>query len=111
MHFGADPDILVGRPPAHIGTNKLPKIITAMREAIIAAGGEDRSILTAKMTDITVKDNSHYRGIQVNDTKNLHHFSERDSWPPAHSARDIFYLLHKKNISHRGQALCSLGLG
>ena len=39
VHFGADPDILVDAHP-HIGTNKLPKIITAMREAIIAAGGE-----------------------------------------------------------------------
>ena len=31
-HFGADPDILVDAHP-HIGTNKLPKIITAMRES------------------------------------------------------------------------------
>ena len=37
VHFGADPDILVDAHP-HIGTNKLPKIITAMREAIISAG-------------------------------------------------------------------------
>ena len=55
MHFGADPDILVDAHP-HIGTNKLPKIITAMREAIIAAGGEVH--FNAKMTDITLKDNT-----------------------------------------------------
>ena len=38
VHFGASPDILVDAHP-HIGTNKLPHIITAMREAIQAAGG------------------------------------------------------------------------
>ena len=35
------PDILVDAHP-HIGTNKLPGIITDMREAIVAAGGEVR---------------------------------------------------------------------
>ena len=65
VHFGADPDILVDAHP-HIGTNKLPKIITAMREAIIAAGGEVH--FNAKMTDITLKDNT-ITGLQINDTK------------------------------------------
>src|SRR5690606_15514398 len=37
--FGASEDILIDAHP-HIGTNKLPKIITAMREAIVNAGGE-----------------------------------------------------------------------
>ena len=68
VHFGADPDILVDAHP-HIGTNKLPKIITAMREAIIAAGGEVH--FNAKMTDITLKDNT-ITGLQINDTNNLH---------------------------------------
>ena len=36
---GASPDILVDARP-HIGTNKLPQIITAMRETILNAGGE-----------------------------------------------------------------------
>ena len=37
--FGAVPDILVEAHP-HIGTNKLPKIIAAMRECILAHGGQ-----------------------------------------------------------------------
>ena len=36
---GADPDILVDAHP-HIGTNRLPAIITKMRESIENAGGE-----------------------------------------------------------------------
>jgi uncharacterized FAD-dependent dehydrogenase len=39
VHFGADPSIIFDAHP-HIGTNKLPQIITAMREAIIECGGE-----------------------------------------------------------------------
>ena len=37
--FGAVPEILVEAHP-HIGTNKLPKIIAAMRECILEHGGE-----------------------------------------------------------------------
>ena len=93
VHFGADPDILVDAHP-HIGTNKLPKIITAMREAIIAAGGQVH--FNAKMTDIIVKDTA-ISGIQINE-KDTHYFSEL-ILATGHSARDIFYLLHKKNIT------------
>ncbi|MEY3600559.1 MAG: hypothetical protein RLZZ463_1336, partial [Bacteroidota bacterium] len=39
VHFGADERILYEAHP-HIGTNKLPHIITAMREQIMAVGGE-----------------------------------------------------------------------
>jgi uncharacterized FAD-dependent dehydrogenase len=41
---GATEDILVDARP-HIGTNKLPQIITAMRESILEAGGECYLIL------------------------------------------------------------------
>jgi uncharacterized FAD-dependent dehydrogenase len=93
VHFGADPDILVDAHP-HIGTNKLPKIITAMREAIIAAGGEVH--FNAKMTDIIIKNNS-ITGLQINDVDS-YRFSEL-ILATGHSARDIFYLLHKKGIT------------
>jgi uncharacterized FAD-dependent dehydrogenase len=39
VHFGAPEDILVDAHP-HIGTNKLPNLIVAMRECIIDYGGE-----------------------------------------------------------------------
>jgi uncharacterized FAD-dependent dehydrogenase len=39
VHFGADEKILYESHP-HIGTNKLPQIITAMREQIVHSGGQ-----------------------------------------------------------------------
>jgi uncharacterized FAD-dependent dehydrogenase len=39
VHFGADPAILYTAHP-HIGTNKLPGIIQAIRQQVIDAGGE-----------------------------------------------------------------------
>ena len=92
VHFGADENILVESHP-HIGTNKLPKIISAMRDAIIKSGGEVH--FNSKMTDIQFLDSS-VRAIKIND----------GDWRPfndlilatGHSARDIFYLLHSKKV-------------
>ena len=39
VHFGAEENILYEAHP-HIGTNKLPQIITSMRKLIIESGGE-----------------------------------------------------------------------
>ncbi|RZJ61264.1 MAG: FAD-binding protein, partial [Flavobacterium sp.] len=52
--FGAAEDILVEAHP-HIGTNKLPKIIKAMREKIIEFGGQ--VLFDTRVTDILVKNN------------------------------------------------------
>ncbi len=92
VSFGANPNILVDAHP-HIGSNKLPKIINTMREAIIDAGGEVH--FNSKLTDLKVE-NSQIQSIQINN----------DSWyefddvvlATGHSARDIYYLLHAKNI-------------
>jgi uncharacterized FAD-dependent dehydrogenase len=92
VHFGADPEILVDAHP-HIGTNKLPKIITSMREAIIEAGGEVR--FNSKLTDLKLENNK-IEAIQINDEQWLSF--EEVILATGHSARDIFYLLHKKNI-------------
>jgi len=51
VRFGASEEILVDAHP-HIGTNKLPKIIEAIREYIIACGGE--VLFDSKLTDIIV---------------------------------------------------------
>lgn len=92
VHFGADEEILVDAHP-HIGTNKLPKIITAMREAIIENGGEVH--FNAKLTDIKVK-NSAIAAIQINKAQWLSF--DTVILATGHSARDIFYLLHEKKI-------------
>jgi len=92
VHFGADEDILVDAHP-HIGTNKLPKIITNMREAIIENGGEVH--FNSKLTDIQLKDNA-ISAIQINEGEwfNFDHVI----LATGHSARDIFYLLHERKI-------------
>lgn len=92
VHFGADEDILIDAHP-HIGTNKLPKIIAAMREAIIENGGEVH--FNSKMTDIKIKDTA-IEAIQINDGEWLEF--EHVILATGHSARDIYYLLHRKNI-------------
>jgi uncharacterized FAD-dependent dehydrogenase len=93
VHFGASEDILVEAHP-HIGTNKLPAIITAMREAVIAHGGAMH--FNAKLTDIKIE-NKAVKGLEINgDT--WHNFSEV-VLATGHSARDIFYLLHKRGVT------------
>lgn len=92
VHFGASEDILVDAHP-HIGTNKLPKIISAMREAILEAGGEVH--FESKLTNLQIEDGA-IKAIEING----------NHWQPCtdlilatgHSARDIFYLLHQHKI-------------
>ncbi|MEO9954891.1 FAD-dependent protein [Nonlabens sp.] len=92
VDFGATPDILVDAHP-HIGTNKLPQIITSMREAILEAGGEVH--FESKMTDLR-HENNQIKAIQINDAE----WKEYDNviLATGHSARDIFNLLHKRDV-------------
>ncbi|MFZ1314376.1 MAG: FAD-dependent monooxygenase, partial [Chitinophagaceae bacterium] len=53
VHFGAEENILYESHP-HIGTNKLPHIITAMREKIVACGGD--FLFEKKVVDILIKE-------------------------------------------------------
>ena len=92
VHFGANPDILIDAHP-HIGTNKLPHIIMAIRKKIIDCGGEIH--FESKLTDLDIKDNI-IHGIFINTT--TYHPIWQLILATGHSARDIFYLLHSKNI-------------
>jgi hypothetical protein len=92
VDFGATPDILVDAHP-HIGTNKLPQIITSMREGIEKAGGN--VFFESKMTDIR-HDQQQISGIQINDKEWI--ACDNVILATGHSARDIFYLLHKRGI-------------
>lgn len=92
-HFGAPEDILIESHP-HIGTNKLPGIITAMREAIIACGGQ--VLFDTKLTDIIIE-NGRVKGVVVNHTETIK--ADALILATGHSARDIFELLHRKSIA------------
>ncbi len=92
VHFGAEEDIIVDAHP-HIGTNKLPHIIVAMREEIIKWGGEVH--FDTKVTDFLLE-NKTIKGLELNhnQTKSF----ENVILATGHSARDIFELLHKRGI-------------
>ncbi len=92
VHFGAEEKILYEAHP-HIGTNKLPHIITAMRELITDCGGQ--FLFNQKVTDFIIENDA---------VKSVTTFSGDTFTADAvilatgHSARDIFELLHSKNI-------------
>ena len=91
-HFGADKNILYEAHP-HIGTNKLPHIITAMRDAIIECGGEVR--FDTKLIDILL-DGDKVKGVKTSDGTTIE--CKSVILATGHSARDIFELLHSKKI-------------
>jgi len=91
--FGASPDILVDAHP-HIGTNKLPDIIAAMRESILRAGGE--VCFGARVTGLVVKGDK-IRGVTLLDGTTIS--ATRVVLATGHSARDIFELLAAQGIA------------
>jgi len=92
VQHGAPEDILVDAYP-HIGTNKLPKVVTAIRETILGCGGEIN--FETKLTDIIIKDKQIEGVITNNKTVFL---AKNIILATGHSARDIFYLLKNKDI-------------
>ncbi len=91
-YFGAEDNVTYEAHP-HIGTNKLPQIITAMREQIIACGGEVH--FEKKLTDILLDGNT-VKGIKTADGTTI--MASSVILATGHSARDIFTLLHNKGI-------------
>ncbi len=89
---GAPEDILIDAHP-HIGSNKLPEVVTAIRESILKAGGEvffehrvvDLILESGKIEGVVTANGKEFRGDAV-------------VLATGHSARDIFELLQRKNI-------------
>lgn len=92
VHFGATEKIMYDAHP-HIGTNKLPHIIIAMREQIENSGGAVH--FEQKVTDILIKNNK-VTGVETA-TGQVYN-AEQVILATGHSARDIFRLLAQKNI-------------
>ncbi|WP_452223255.1 NAD(P)/FAD-dependent oxidoreductase [Lacinutrix chionoecetis] len=93
VFHGATDQILVDAHP-HIGTNKLPKVVQNIRENIIKFGGEVH--FNARVTDFNIKNNKIESIVLQNGNKLP---TERVILATGHSARDIFYLLDKKQIA------------
>jgi uncharacterized FAD-dependent dehydrogenase len=92
VHFGAEEKILYESHP-HIGTNKLPSIITSIRKKIVDCGGE--FLFEKKVTDLIIKDNT-IKGVKTSDGNSFE--GRAVILATGHSARDIFELLHAKKI-------------
>jgi uncharacterized FAD-dependent dehydrogenase len=98
VEHGAKSDILIDAHP-HIGSNKLPNIVANIRSTILHYGGEIH--FDSCMTDLLVRDGS-IKGVRIND--NEEHFAEAVVLATGHSARDVFELLHQKNITIEAKA-------
>jgi uncharacterized FAD-dependent dehydrogenase len=92
VQFGADEKILYEAHP-HIGTNKLPQIITAIRKQIIDSGGEflfEKKVIDLKIQEGFIKEVVTADGATIS--------GDAVILATGHSARDIFLMLHDKEI-------------
>ncbi|CAN5611647.1 FAD-binding protein [soil metagenome] len=92
VQFGADEKILYDAHP-HIGTNKLPQIITAIRQHLIDCGGEVR--FQQKVTDLKIV-SGELKAVITADGNLVE--AAAFILATGHSARDIFQLLSDKKI-------------
>lgn len=92
VHFGAGDHILYEAHP-HIGTNKLPQIISAMRRLILDCGGI--FLFEQKVTGF-IADKGKLTAVQTATGQRF----DADAFILAtgHSARDIFALLHQQGV-------------
>ncbi len=89
---GADEKILTDAHP-HIGSDILPQIIVNIRNTIINAGGEIN--YESKVIDLIVENNE-FKGVKLNNGDKF--YARNVILATGHSARDIYELLHNKNI-------------
>ncbi len=90
---GAPENILYEAHP-HIGTNKLPAIITAIRNSIIEKGGQVH--FETKVTDFIIEGGK-IKGVVINDAKEI--IGQGVILATGHSARDIFELCKKRKVA------------
>lgn len=91
VFHGASPEILYEAHP-HIGTDRLPSIMTAIRSTITACGGEVR--FNSRVTDLIIQDNN-IRGVVCGGEKIE---SRTVVVATGHSASDIYEMLHSRGV-------------
>ncbi|HNR19336.1 MAG TPA: FAD-dependent monooxygenase [Bacteroidia bacterium] len=102
IEFGASDEIGVDAHP-HIGTNKLPGIISSMRERIIECGGE--VLFNSRLKDIFYN-TSGITAVEIEDVQTNNPARINTSaliLATGHSARDIFELLYNRKILIEGK--------
>ncbi len=98
VFHGATEQILIDAHP-HIGTNKLPKIVQNIRETILKYGGEihfETRVIDFKIT------NNKLRAIELQNGKEM--AVNAVVLATGHSARDIYELLHQKEIALKAKS-------
>lgn len=90
---GADPGILVDSHP-HIGTNKLPKVVQAIRQTIVSCGGEVR--FGSRVTDLVRSSDGRVCGVTCED-RSVEGVAVLLA--TGHSARDVFTLCVRQGIA------------
>ena len=108
VFHGASPEILYEAHP-HIGTDRLPRIMTAIRETIKRSGGE--VVFGARVVDIEIRD-GRAAGVWYVDSATP--AADRAALPHSggtlvegaavvlaagHSARDIYEILHRRGVA------------
>ena len=91
VFHGATPEILYESHP-HIGTDKLPRVISNIRRTILEAGGS--FVFDARVTDVELHDDR-VKGVWVGDTL---YEGAAVVLATGHSARDIYELLHRRGV-------------
>ncbi|MEX1299568.1 MAG: FAD-dependent protein [Desulfotignum sp.] len=91
VQHGAAPDILMDAHP-HIGSNRLPKIIAAIRQTILSCGGDIH--FNTRVTGLILA-GSRVKGVT---TPTREFLSPAVILATGHSARDIYYLLDDLGI-------------
>ena len=89
---GAQDEILVEAHP-HIGTNVLPRVIVAMRNSILNAGGEIH--FNSRITELVIR-NQEAKGVVLRDGSIVEGIAV--VLATGHSSRDIYRMLHESGI-------------
>lgn len=97
VFHGANPEILFEAHP-HIGTDKLPGIISNIRRTIVESGGD--FIFNSRITDLKIKD-GRMLGVWCGDTL---YEGAAVVLATGHSARDIYELLHCRGVCLEAKA-------
>lgn len=88
---GADRGILIDAHP-HIGTDRLPKVIRAIRETILKCGGEVR--FSTRVDDLIVKNDS-VVGVVTSTGETV---AGPVIMATGHSARDVYEMLYRRGV-------------
>ena len=93
---GAQPDILIDAHP-HIGSNKLPGVVSNMRQTILDHGGEIR--FGHRLLDLELAAGD-LQALIVQDERGESYRLTAEAYILAtgHSARDVYHLLHRSGV-------------